>query len=84
MEDIKMLPGSLDAGCAELLTSSRATRPGRTARLANGMTVLFAAMRHAVWQVRSTDRGTLAELDATDDAVWPSHLADLMRNAIRR
>jgi hypothetical protein len=24
---------------------------------------------------------TLAELDATDEAVWPSHLAELVRSA---
>ena len=26
----------------------------------------------------------LAELDATDEAVWPSHLADLVRSAVPR
>jgi hypothetical protein len=25
---------------------------------------------------------TLAELDATDEAVWPPHLADLVRSAV--
>ena len=63
-----MLPGSLDAGRGVPLTSSRAMRPRRIARLANGMTVLFAAMHHAlgvllVLQRRSADRRTLAELD---------------------
>ena len=63
-----MLPGSLDAGRGDLLTSPRATRPDRIARSTNGMSVPLAAMRRvlhvlSVWQERSAGRQALASLD---------------------
>ena len=42
------------------------------------------AQMHAADGIAAWRWWTLAELDATDEAVWPSHLADLIRSAVHR
>jgi ADP-ribose pyrophosphatase YjhB (NUDIX family) len=60
----------------ERLYLARTDRPGREIR---GVEAMHAADGIAAWRW-----WTLAELDATAESVWPSHLAGLARNALSR
>ena len=53
-------------------------RTARPARPLGDVAEMHAADGIAAWRW-----WTLAELDATDEAVWPSHLADLVRSAVQ-
>jgi ADP-ribose pyrophosphatase YjhB (NUDIX family) len=53
-------------------------RTGRAGREIHGVEAMHAADRIAAWRW-----WTLAELDSTQEAVWPSHLPELVRNALR-
>jgi ADP-ribose pyrophosphatase YjhB (NUDIX family) len=54
-------------------------RTGPVGREIVGVEAMHAADRIAAWRW-----WTLAELESTDEAVWPSHLADLVRKALGR
>ena len=54
-------------------------RTDRARREIHGVEAMHAADGIAAWRW-----WTLAELDATHEAVWPSHLADLVRSALHR
>ena len=60
----------------ERLYLARTDQAGREIR---GVEAMHAADGIAAWRW-----WTLAELDSTAEAIWPSHLADLIRNALGR
>ncbi len=60
----------------ERLYLARTDQPGRQIR---GVEAMHVADGIAAWRW-----WTLAELDSTAEAIWPAHLPDLVRNALRR
>jgi ADP-ribose pyrophosphatase YjhB (NUDIX family) len=60
----------------ERLYLARTDQAGREIR---GVEAMHAADGIAAWRW-----WTLAELDSTAEAIWPAHLADLIRNALGR
>jgi ADP-ribose pyrophosphatase YjhB (NUDIX family) len=60
----------------ERLYLARTDQPGREIR---GVEAMHASDGIAAWRW-----WTLAELDATDETIWPAEIADLTRNALRR
>jgi ADP-ribose pyrophosphatase YjhB (NUDIX family) len=54
-------------------------RTGQAGREIRGVEAMHTADGIAAWRW-----WTLAELDSTDEAIWPSHLGDLIRNALGR
>jgi hypothetical protein len=54
-------------------------RTDQASREIRGVEEMHAADGIAAWRW-----WTLPELDATAEAVWPSRIADLVRNALRR